>query len=162
MTQAGGRGLWAVVLSLALAIFLAILPMPVWAEDLRPQWVTLTLVFWTLALPDRVGIFWAFGTGLALDAATGALFGHHALGLCLVAYITVELHPRLRIFPLWQQTLFVWVLLLVERLMYLWVLAATGQPTPTLIYWVPTFLGMLLWPWIAAVLRDLGRRAGAI
>jgi rod shape-determining protein MreD len=162
MTQTGPSGLWAVVLSLMLAVFLTILPMPVWAEDLRPQWVALTLIFWVLALPDRIGVFWAFGTGLVLDAATGTLFGHHALGLSLVAFVAVGLHPRIRIFPMWQQSLFVWVLLLVERLMFLWVLAATGQPTPTLIYWAPTFLGLLLWPWLAVVLRDLGRRAGAI
>ena len=162
MTQAGLRGRWLVVLSLAIAVFFTILPMPVWAEELRPQWVALTLIFWALALPDRVGVFWAFAAGLVLDAATGTIFGHHALGLSLAAYVAVELHPRIRIFPLWQQTLFVWVLLLVERLMFLWVLAATGQPTPTLIYWAPTFLGMLLWPWVSVILRDLARRAGAI
>jgi rod shape-determining protein MreD len=162
MSQNGVRGLWSVVLSLAIAVFCTILPMPSWAEDLRPQWVALTLIFWALALPDRVGVFWAFGAGLVLDAAVGAPFGQHALGLSLVAYVTVELHPRLRIFPMWQQTLFVWVLLLVERLMFLWVLAATGQPTPTLVYWAPTVMGMVLWPWISVVLRDLGRRAGAI
>ncbi len=162
MTGGEARGLWAVGLSLALALFLTILPMPAWGEDLRPQWVALTLIFWALTLPDRVGVFWAFGTGLVVDAATGAFFGHHALGLSLVAYVAVELHPRIRIFPLWQQTLFVWVLLLVERLIFLWVVAATEQPTPTLIYWAPTFLGMLLWPWIAVILRDLARRAGAI
>lgn len=159
-SHTGGR--WAIVLSLAIALFLSILPMPVWAEDLRPQWVALTLIFWTLSLPGRVGVFWAFGTGLVLDAATGTLFGHHALGLSLVSYVAVELYPRVRIFPLWQQSLFVWMLLLVERLLFLWILAATGQPTPTLVYWVPTLAGMLLWPWISAVLRDLGRRAGAL
>lgn len=162
MMPIGSGGRWAPVLSLAVALVLSILPMPEWAEDLRPQWVALTLLFWTLYLPDRIGIFWAFGTGLVADAATGTLFGHHALGYLLVAYVAVELHPRVRSFPLWQQTLFVWVLLLVERLMFLWVLTATGQPTPTLIYWAPTFVGMLLWPWVSVVLRDLGRRAGAL
>jgi rod shape-determining protein MreD len=52
--------------------------------------------------------------------------------------------------------------LLLERLLYLWVLSATGQLTPTLYYWVPTFIGALLWPWVYAVLRDLGRRAGVL
>ncbi len=66
------------------------------------------------------------------------------------------------VFPLWQQTLFVWLLLLVERLLHLWLLGATGQPTPTLVYWAPTFVSALLWPWVFVVLRDLGRRAGAL
>jgi rod shape-determining protein MreD len=40
----------------------------------------------------------------------------------------------------------------------MWVMGATGQPTPSLHYWLPTFLGMLLWPWVFVALRDLRRR----
>jgi len=156
------RGVWAVILSLAAALFLSILPMPSFAEELRPEWVTLTLIFWTLTLPDRVGVFWAFCVGLVLDVATGTLLGQHALGLSVVVYLAVTLHQRVQIYPLWQQTLFVWVLLLVERLLSLWVLGATGQPTPTLIYWAPTFLGLILWPWLSVVLSDLARRSGIL
>jgi rod shape-determining protein MreD len=162
MSEPVRRGNWAIVVSLLAALFLSILPMPGWVDDFRPQWVVLTLIFWSLTLPERVGVFWAFGAGLVLDVANGALLGHQALGFAVVAYVVVELHQRVRTFPLWQQTLFVWVLLLVERLLYLWILGATAQPTPTLVYWAPTFIGALLWPWVYVVLRDLGRRAGAI
>ena len=162
MSETVTRGVWAVILSLAAALFLSILPMPSFAEELRPEWVTLTLIFWTLTLPDRVGVFWAFCVGLVLDVATGTLLGQHALGLSVVVYLALTLHQRVQIYPLWQQTLFVWVLLLVERLLSLWVLGATGQPTPTLIYWAPTFLGLILWPWLSVVLSDLARRSGII
>jgi len=153
-------GGWVVLLTLVIALFLTILPLPLAGEDLRPQWVAMTLIFWALILPDRVGVFWAFGTGLVLDVATGTLLGHHALGLSLVAYVAVELHARVRIFPLWQQALFVWLLLVLERLLALWVLGATGQPMPSLSYWGSTFVGLLLWPWLSVVLRDLARRTG--
>ena len=162
MSETVTRGVWAVILSLAAALFLSILPMPSFAEELRPEWVTLTLIFWTLTLPDRVGVFWAFCVGLVLDVATGTLLGQHALGLSVVVYLALTLQQRVQIYPLWQQTLFVWVLLLVERLLSLWVLGATGQPTPTLIYWATTFLGLILWPWLSVVLSDLARRSGII
>ncbi|MBS1201703.1 MAG: rod shape-determining protein MreD [Chromatiaceae bacterium] len=162
MSETVNRRGWAVILSLAAALFLSILPMPAVAEELRPEWVTLTMIFWTLTLPDRVGVFWAFCVGLVLDVATGTLLGQHALGLSVVVYLAVTLHQRVQIYPLWQQTLFVWVLLLVERLLSLWVLGATGQPTPTLIYWAPTFLGLILWPWLSVVLSDLARRSGIL
>ena len=162
MSEVLARGTWLVVLTLVAALFLTILPLPAMAEDLRPQWVAMTLIFWALALPERVGVFWAFGIGLVLDVATGTLLGHHALGLSVVAYVAVELHARVRIFPLWQQALFVWVLLILERLLALWVLGATGQPMPSLSYWGSTFVGLLLWPWLYVVLRDLARRAGAV
>lgn len=162
MSEVLARGTWLVSATLLVALFLTILPLPAVAEDLRPQWMAMTLVFWALALPERVGVFWAFGTGLVLDVATGTLLGHHALGLSVVAYVAVELHARVRIFALWQQALFVWVLLILERLLALWVLGATGQPMPSLSYWGSTFVGLLLWPWLYVVLRDLARRAGAV
>jgi len=52
----------------------------------------------------------------------------------------------------------VWVLLLVERLFSLWVPGAIDQPTPSLRYWISTFVGMLLWPLVFILLRDLSRR----
>lgn len=158
MTESPPNRIYVIVFSLAVALVLTILPVPEWAQELRPQWVALTIIYWCLALPDRVGVFWAFFTGLVLDVTAGTLLGQHALSLSVVAYLVVELYPRIRIFPLWQQSLFVWVLLLVERLLSLWVIGATGQPTPTLWYWAPTFVGMLLWPWIFIVLRDVRRR----
>lgn len=151
-----------ILVTLAVAMLLTILPMPAWAEQLRPQWVAMTLIYWCLVAPERVGVFWAFGTGVVLDVISGTLLGQHALTLAVVAYLAVELHKRIRAYPLWQQALSVWVLLLVDRLLSLWVLGATGQPTPTLSYWFPAFVGMLLWPWLFIVLRDVARRFGVI
>jgi rod shape-determining protein MreD len=162
MTDAPPRGGWLIVASLMIALFLAILPMPAGIDTYRPPWVALVALYWCLSVPERFGVFSAFATGLALDVASGSLFGQHALGLSLVAYVAVELHQRIRLFPLWQQSLFVWILLLVERLLNLWVLAATGQPIPPAIYWVSTLLGLLLWPWLFVILSDLGRRVGLV
>jgi rod shape-determining protein MreD len=151
-------GVGLIVGSLALALTLTILPMPYWAAELRPQWVALTLIYWALNQPERVGVFWGFCIGLLLDVISGSVLGQNALALSAVTYLAIELHQRIRIFPLWQQSLSVWVLLLVERLLTVWILGATGAPTPTLWYWVPTFFGLLLWPWLSLVLRDLGGR----
>jgi len=89
---------------------------------------------------------------------SGTVLGQNALALSVVVYLAIQLHQRIRIFPLWQQAVSVWVLLLVERLLTVWILGATGAPTPTLWYWVPTFFGMVLWPWLSLLLRDLGAR----
>jgi rod shape-determining protein MreD len=158
VTQPSARRTWVILASLAAALFLAILPMPGWGEELRPQWVALALIYWSLALPERVGVFWAWGTGLILDVTSGTVLGQHALSLSVVAWLTVELHKRIRVFPPVQQAVSVWILLLLERLLSMWVMGATGQPTPSLHYWLPTFLGMLLWPWVFVALRDLRRR----
>lgn len=160
MTDAPQRGGWLILVSLLVAALLMILPMPGETGDFRPPWLALVTLYWCLMLPARFGVFSAFAAGLALDVLSGSLFGQHALGLSLIAYAAVELHQRVRLFPLWQQALFVWILLLVERLINLWVLGATGQPIPSLVYWVPTLLGLLLWPWLLVIMNDLCRRVG--
>ena len=158
MSETARNGTQAILISLVVAMFLTILPWPTWAEEFRPQWLAMTLIYWSLALPNRVGVFWGWVVGLVLDVVSGTVLGQHALSLSVTAYLAVELHPRIRVFPLLQQAVSVWVLLLVERLLSLWVMGAAGQPTPTLWYWMPTFVGMLLWPWVFILLRDVRRR----
>ena len=152
------HGALTILTSFLLALVLTILPLPEMAQSFRPQWVALILIYWCLALPERVGIAIGWCCGIVLDVMTGTLFGQHALGLSLVAFLTLKLHQRTRLFPLWQQALTVLVLLLVERLLFLWVLGAAGQATPSLWYWAPPFVGMLLWPWLYIILRDTQRR----
>ena len=158
MSETVRSGTRVILISLVVALFLTILPWPTWAEEFRPQWLAMTLIYWSLALPNRVGVFWGWVVGLVLDVVSGTVLGQHALSLSVMAYLAVELHPRIRVFPLLQQAVSVWVLLLVERLLSLWVMGAAGQPTPTLWYWMPTFVGMLLWPWVFILLRDVRRR----
>ena len=154
-------GLWLVALSLVLAMYLTILPLSIWPLDYRPQWVVLTVLFWCFAMPERVGVLLAFALGLMLDVLTGTLLGQHALGLSVTAYLAVVLRPRIRIFPLWQQSFLVCLILLAERLLTLWVMGATGQPMPPLSYWISTLIGLALWPFIALLLNPIDRRVGA-
>ena len=146
-----------IVLTLGVALVLTILPLPGGVDEFRPQWMALTLIYWTLVLPNRVGIFWAWGAGLAMDITMETILGQHTLSLSVLSYLVLKLRRRLRVFPPVQQALSVWVLLLVERLLFLWVHGATGQPTPPLGYWLPTFIGLLLWPWVFILLHNLNR-----
>jgi len=152
------NGAGVILITLGMALVLTLLPLPQWANEFRPQWMALTLIYWALALPTQVGIFWAWGAGLVLDVATGTVLGQHALSLSVPVYLVLKLYRRIRVFPPPQQAVSVWVLLLVERLLSLWVHGATSQPTPTLAYWIPTFVGMLLWPGVFILLRNLSRR----
>ncbi|MBK1724213.1 rod shape-determining protein MreD [Thiocystis violacea] len=149
------------MLTLTLALYLTILPLSAWPLDQRPPWVVLALLFWCFAAPGRVGVLVGFFTGLLLDVLTGTLLGQNALALSVTAYLALILRPRIRIFPLWQQTFFIWLILLVERLLTLWVIGATGEPMPPLSYWTPSLIGMLLWPFMSLLLDPIERRLGA-
>ena len=56
MENEGARGYWVILLTFTLAYVLAVLPLPQWLMWARPEWVALALVYWTIALPHRVGI----------------------------------------------------------------------------------------------------------
>jgi rod shape-determining protein MreD len=158
MTLIRHHGGITIIASLVAALLLTVLPLPDWAQDLRPPWATMVLVYWCIALPDRVSVGTGWLVGILLDGLTGTLLGQHALGLSLVAFLAAKLHLRIRLFPLWQQALTILVLLLVERLLALWTMGIAGFPAPSLWYWTPPLVGMLLWPWLFIILRDLRRR----
>ena len=69
-----GNGRLIILATLCVAMLLMILPMPDWARPFRPQWVTLVLLYWAIALPHRVGVGSGFATGIVLDVLTGDTF----------------------------------------------------------------------------------------
>jgi rod shape-determining protein MreD len=146
------------VATYAVAVLLSIVPVPVWAEAFRPDWVSLVVIYWCVALPSRVGVGTGWTLGLILDVLYGSLLGLHAATKALVAYLAVRFHPQVRMFPRWQQSVAVGVLLLIGQVLVLWVRGAIGKAPETMAYWTPAIVGTLLWPWVFVILRDIRRR----
>lgn len=147
-----------IVLTVLGALMLTIVPLPSWLAMLRPEWAAMVMIYWCLALPQRVNVGYAWLVGLFIDVLRGALLGQHALGFAVIAYLTVKLHRRIRVFPLWQQGLSVMVFVALEQLLVLWVQGMTGQPRESWAYWLPSVVSGLLWPWTFVFLRRLRRR----
>jgi len=152
------RGGLVIFLSVFLALALAVLPMPESLHIYRPQWVALVLIYWCMAVPERVGVGTSFVVGIFLDIVTGSLLGQHAMSLSILAFITLKTHRRVRIFPVWQQAIFVAALLLLDRLFMTWMDGAIGLPAKDSSFFIAPLIGGLLWPWLYIVLRDIRRR----
>ncbi|MCP5149441.1 MAG: rod shape-determining protein MreD [Chromatiales bacterium] len=144
--------------TLLLALALTALPVPPWAAIWRPAWVALVLIYWCMAVPSRIGVLAAWTVGLLLDVLSGTLLGQHALGLALVAYVTHETHRRVRVLPLWQQAVSVFVLVFVYQMLLLWINGIQGLPVVASAYWTAPLVSTLLWPWVFVVLRDVRRK----
>ncbi len=142
------------------AFMLAIMPLPDWAVEFRPDWVTLVLIYWAMAMPTRIGVTVAWFTGLLLDVSYGTLMGQHAVGMVLVIYVIHIQHQRLRVASLLQQAIVIFVLLLVKQLLSLWVDGMLGRAPDSWLYFMPTITSTLLWPWTYLILRDLRRKFG--
>lgn len=152
------HGGFTVALSVLVALMLSIVPLPEWLEAYRPEWPVLVLIYWGLAVPQRIGVGYGWLTGLLIDVLKGGLLGQHALALSVVMFLTLNLHQRIRVYPLWQQALSILMLNALYQLLILWFDGITGQSPKGWDYWMPSLTGMLLWPWVFLVLRDLRRR----
>ena len=146
-----------IIFSLAVALLLTAVPVPDDLRIARPDWVLLVLIYWSMALPHRVGVGTGWLLGLINDALTGTLLGQHALAYSLVIYLTLKLHQRLRLYPLWQQALSILVLLSLGQLLLLWINGMIGRPIHSWLYWLPSLIGALLWPFLFVILRGLRR-----
>lgn len=144
------------------AFMLAIIPLPDWAVEFRPEWVTLVLIYWAIAAPSRIGITVAWLTGLLLDVSYGTLLGQHAVGMVLVIYVIHIQHQRLRVASLIQQAIVICVLLFVKQLLILWVDGMLGRAPGSWYYFMPTITSTIVWPWTYLILRDLQKKFSEI
>ncbi len=146
-----------IVLSFLIALALQMMALPDWAEALRPDWVVLVLVYWCIAVPDRVGVIIGWLVGLMLDVANGVLLGQNALILAVVAYLALRLHQRIRVFPLWQQSVSVMLLVALHLMLALWIKGILGQSIESWAYWLPSLSSLFAWPLVYLGLRYLRR-----
>jgi len=156
-TLAHRHGGGVILFTLLVAFVLAIVPLPEAARIYRPDWVLLVLLYWALALPHRVGVGVAWLAGLVQDVLTGTLLGQHALAYAVTVYLIIKLHQRIRLYPLWQQSLSLLVLLALAQLIVLWINGIVGRPIHSWLYWMPSLLGALIWPPLFLLLRNLRR-----
>ena len=73
-------------------------------QILKPTFVLLTLIYWNMALPDRIGITAAFLFGIFVDLIEGSLLGLHGILFILITYACQRFFYQFRVSPLWQQS----------------------------------------------------------
>lgn len=144
--------------SIALCFLLQLMPLPQALLPFKPYWLALILVYWALETPERVGLGLAFILGLIGDTLTGELLGEQALRLCILCFIILRFRSRLRFFPMWQQSLALFVLLINDRIVLLMIRACAGEPSPPAAFWLAPVAGMLAWPWLFLLFDDMRAR----
>lgn len=154
----GHKAGWIIVVSFLVAFMLTAMPLPDWAINWRPAWAVMVLVYWCMALPERVGIGTAWVLGLLLDVQQGTVLGQNALAMTIIAYITIQAHRRIRVSPLLQQAVVMFTYVILFQFITLWIRGIMGVPPSGWTFWMPALTSMLLWPWMFIILRDLRRK----
>ena len=146
--------MWA---SLFIAVGLNMLPMG--RSAALPDLVAVTLVFWNVHQPRRVGVAAGFVFGLLMDVHQGALLGQHALAYTLLCFFAITVHRRLLWFTLGSQAVQILPLFVVAHLVSWLVRLAAGGGHPGWGLLAAPFFEALLWPVVTVLLLAPQRRA---
>jgi len=146
------RPVLTIFLTAIIALVLTVLPLPIWLAIVRPNFLVITVIYWSIMIPRGGGLLLGFVGGLGLDVLQGPLLGEHALALAFVTYLAIRLHLLIRAKPLFEQSLFVFAALMVYEFL-LWMIDGwSGHPLSTPTRWVHTISGGLIWPLAAGIL----------
>ena len=155
MRDSFGRLLTTVVVALVLTV----LPLPPWLAAVRPAFLVITVLYWSVAAPRVGGIGLGFFSGLALDVFRGAVLGEHALALTAITYVVVREHQKIRLKPSFQQALIMLGALVAYEFILFAIDGWTGHPMTSPLRWIHTLTGAIIWPLATAVLdRTRGAR----
>ena len=141
--------------SLLVALVLSVAPIPDFLQFARPLWVALVLVFWVFESSHSFKIALAWVVGLAQDVLYGTFFGVHAFFLLFVVFCTLRFQQRLKMFPLWQQVIFLMVVFSFGQFFVFWINQFSGNNLVISAYIFPALLSSLFWPWLYMIMSGL-------
>jgi rod shape-determining protein MreD len=141
------------------ALVLTVLPLPFYVDIVRPPFLILVVLYWSVAAPRAGGIGLAWFSGIVLDVFQGPVLGEHALALAAVAYVFVREHQKIRSKPGFQQSLIALGALAAYEVLLFFIDEYTGHPITSPLRWVHILTGALTWPLAAAIIGYRERRS---
>jgi rod shape-determining protein MreD len=138
----------AVSLSFIFAAILELNLLPDTLAFLRPEWLVLTLIYWLLRHPEKIGILTGVVIGLVMDVLSGSYLGIHILSLSLICYLVLIMHKRLKMFPLVQQSFVVFFLVGIQLMVVYTLRSILGVSDLGLTYLWQALSSAVFWPLI--------------
>lgn len=151
----GHHNFWVVWMGFVFAYLLAIFPLSGSLLWMRPEFVALLVIYWTLELPHDFGVLSAWLIGLGQDVVENAVLGQHALALSIIAYVCLMSYQRLRNYAILYQTVWVFLLVGVHQLFCNWVEGLGGRSADVWQFLVPAFASALIWPLVKFIMSVL-------
>lgn len=153
-------GIVTLLVTYVIALTLMVMPMPATFDVFRPDWVTLVMLYWIIALPHRVSMGTALILGVLSDVLLGSIVGVHALGMVVVAYLAARNFQRIRNFALIQQAVVIAVLILLKRFIVFEANVFLHDAEFTFSYFWPVLTSAVFWLWVFPLLRKVRRQFG--
>ncbi len=148
---------FAIFLTSIAALVLTLLPLPTTMQVHNPQWLLLTVIFWSLYRPAQAGLIYAWIAGLMLDVATNGLLGLNALLFTMTAFFVLSLRQRLGVAPLLSQALLIAGFTLAYLIVALWVEGVATDLLSMATYLSRALSNLAAWPVVFFLLSRLAR-----
>ncbi len=146
-----------IFISLFLAFLLNLLPWGVtWGV---PDFVALTLVFWSIHQPRKVGVGIAFLMGLLMDVHNASLLGENALAYTLLSYFAITIHRRVLWFAPIKQMWHVFPLFLSAQVVQVLIEVLVNGKFPGWLFFLQSVITTALWPLAIWILLAPQRRS---
>jgi rod shape-determining protein MreD len=158
MAKNGTSPWWYINASILVALILNIMPLPIQLKGIWPDWAAMVVIYWAIAVPQRVNIGTAWIVGFLLDILLGTVLGVNALGLSIVVFAVSSNFQKLRNFTVWQQAALVGIFLVLFHLVVFWLNRFLLNVNFSIEYITPSFTSALFWLWLFPVLRSYRRR----
>lgn len=143
----------AIIVSVIICSVLIVYPLSYAISGVRPLFMLLVVLFWTMCQPTWCGIWFAFATGIFTDLLVDAPLGMNALTFVIITFIARFLTRERRILTFAN----LWVisfLAVLAHLVMIWMVQIMGGLQFSIArHWQPLVSSVLVFPIIYFVLR---------
>ena len=145
-----------ILLTLVIGLMLTLMMLPL--GYIAPEWILLINIYWAIALPSNTKMILAFVSGFFVDIVLGHPLGISSLSYVIFIYIILSLYNSLRYMTVPQQTIMLFLLLIVKQHFYVWTFYMFGLNIDYQTLIISTLTTAVLWPFIYFSLRFARRK----
>ncbi len=145
-----------ILLTLVIGLMLTLMMLPF--GYIAPEWILLMNIYWAIALPSNTKMLLAFVSGFFVDIVLGQPLGITSLSYVIFIYIILSLYNSLRYMTIPQQTIMLFLLLIVKQHFFIWTFYMFGLDIDYQTLIIGTLTTAALWPLIYFSLRFARRK----
>ncbi|MEA3405690.1 MAG: rod shape-determining protein MreD [Pseudomonadota bacterium] len=148
---------WLVITSYLLGLVIDTMMIMQQGSILAPPFSLLILLYWTAQFIKNTHFISAFILGLLMDAMLQTTLGAHSLIFIVLTFIMLRYRLLFRSHSVLQQALVIGFYLLFYQFLSLVMFSPALDEEQTLLFWLMPAVTMVVWPFVALILRWLTR-----
>ena len=102
-------------ISLIFFILLDLISFSQTADQIKPALFILSFIYWNIALPERLNLFFVFSFGFLMDFIQGTILGFYPLILVFISYLSQRFFYQFRPLKFIQQGLIIFLIFIGIR-----------------------------------------------